>query len=365
MPPLKSKYFTSAATRRRTRSSTKASKNEISDQSFDSFKQDILNIKSEIGDTQTVLDKLNETGYKQDVLRNRQRIEIKVEEQEFKTSIKQEQEQHISHHTQNGNIKQEDQDKEISLIKQEETKIPSSVLPRKPKRVTGTKPKRKTTAKSKQPLNLPTQPPPHFWPMYNAIKEMRSKITAPVDTVGCATISTTITGLTSGPIYNFQCLISLMLSAQTKDEVNHFVMDKLHNYCKDEMGYKDGLCLDAIRNLEEAKLDELIFKVGFHKRKSHFIKQTCEILYSEHRGEIPRTIEEITAFPGVGPKMGYLLLQIAWGISSGIGVDTHMHRMAEIFNWVPKTKNGKGFTPEYVRLCLEKLGCVLLLINGC
>ncbi|GME78236.1 unnamed protein product [Ambrosiozyma monospora] len=29
--------------------------------------------------------------------------------------------------------------------------------------------------------------------------------------------------------------------------------------------------------------------------------------------------------------------------------------MAEIFNWVPKTKNGKGFTPEYVRLCLESM----------
>ncbi|GME78419.1 unnamed protein product [Ambrosiozyma monospora] len=358
MPPSKSKYFTVAATRRRTRSSTKALENENSDQSFDSFKQDILNIKSEVEDKQTVLDKLNETDSKPESKRKRQRIEIKVEEQEFKTAIKEEHEAQIPRKTrQNKTIKQEDQDNGLPPIKQKETKIPSSVSRRKPKRVTGTKPKRKSTAKSKpkQQLNLPTQPPPHFWPMYNAIKEMRSKITAPVDTVGCATISTAITGLTSGPIYNFQCLISLMLSAQTKDEVNHFVMDKLHNYCKNEMGYEDGLCLDAIRNMEEAKLDELIFKVGFHKRKSHFIKQTCEILYAEHHGEIPKTIEEITAFPGVGPKMGYLLLQIAWGISSGIGVDTHMHRMAEIFNWVPKTKNGKGFTPEYVRLCLESM----------
>ncbi|KAG7729442.1 hypothetical protein KL948_003596 [Ogataea haglerorum] len=213
------------------------------------------------------------------------------------------------------------------------------------------KPKKQRVTQVNFKENLPTQPPPHFWPMYNEIKKVRSRIKAPVDEMGCANVATTVSGLSEGKVYRFQCLISLMLSSQTKDEVNFQVMKILQDYFLSK-GYKHGLSLEAILYTDELVLDQLIYKVGFHRRKATYIKQTAKILHEKYNGEIPRTIEEITSFPGVGPKMGFLLLQIAWNINTGIGVDTHMQRMAKIFKWVPPSKN---MSPEYVRRCFESM----------
>lgn len=45
-------------------------------------------------------------------------------------------------------------------------------------------------------------------------------------------------------------------------------------------------------------------------------------------GDVPKTIEDLLILPGVGPKMGFLCLQAAWGIQVGIGVDTHVSAFA-------------------------------------
>lgn len=53
--------------------------------------------------------------------------------------------------------------------------------------------------------------------------------------------------------------------------------------------------------------------------------------------------------PGVGPKMAYICITAAWGVVEGIGVDTHVHRIANRLHWVKKpTKN-----PENTRKELE------------
>lgn len=219
--------------------------------------------------------------------------------------------------------------------------------------------KRKTSKAGKNILDkddddeIPSKPPPNFWPMYREIKKMRAKVKAPVDSIGCDHISTAVSGLKDGPVWRFQVLISLMLSAQTKDEVNYETMKKLQKYFISQ-GYKDGLSLEAILEIDQAKLDELIYKVGFHRRKANFIKRTAEMLKEKYDGEIPKHVKKIMEFPGVGPKMGYLFLQIAWRIYSGIGVDTHMARLAGWYHWVPKWRQGKP-EPEYVRKCFEKM----------
>lgn len=69
-----------------------------------------------------------------------------------------------------------------------------------------------------------------------------------------------------------------------------------------------------------------------------------------HDGDIPKTIEEIVALPGVGPKMGFLLLQSGWGINAGIGVDVHLHRLALMWGWVSPKAN----TPEKARIELQE-----------
>lgn len=222
---------------------------------------------------------------------------------------------------------------------------------RKTKRKKARKPRK--SAANQDDNDIPSQLPANFWPMYNLIKKMRAKVKAPVDKIGCDHISTAVSGLKEGSVWRFQVLISLMLSAQTKDEVNYQAMKKLQDYFISH-GYKNGLSMEAILDTDQAKLDELIYKVGFHHRKANFIKRTAEMLKEKYDGEIPKDVKKIMEFPGVGPKMGYLFLQIAWGICSGIGVDTHMARMAGWYHWVPKWQKGKP-EPEYVRKCFEKM----------
>jgi endonuclease III len=53
------------------------------------------------------------------------------------------------------------------------------------------------------------------------------------------------------------------------------------------------------------------------------------------------------ALPGVGPKMAYICENICWGVQSGIGVDTHMHRLFNALQWV------QSKTPEQTRVQLE------------
>ena len=66
---------------------------------------------------------------------------------------------------------------------------------------------------------------------------------------------------------------------------------------------------------------------GVHNNKTKFMKQAAEIIVTQYNGDIPPTAEEMMKLPGVGPKMAYIVESIAFGTVSGIGVDTHMHRM--------------------------------------
>ena len=84
----------------------------------------------------------------------------------------------------------------------------------------------------------------------------------------------------------FQTLIALMLSSQTKDTVNAVAMKTLQT----ELPHP-GLTLHNILNVEPARLNDMIYKVGFHNTKSLHIKQVGEILRDNFEGDIPGTVE--------------------------------------------------------------------------
>lgn len=199
------------------------------------------------------------------------------------------------------------------------------------------------------PEDVTASQPKNWDSIYNTVVDMRKLIVTPVDTMGCERMPDTITpglSVNNPKSYRFQLLISLMLSSQTKDEVNYSAMVKLNNHFR-ENGYV-GLCLEACLAATESELDECIKLVGFHRRKATYIKKTCEMIQNQFYGDIPHTLAEIVSFPGVGPKMGHLLLQNAWGIILGIGVDVHLHRLAQMWGWVPKSEK-----PEVTRLALQ------------
>lgn len=175
--------------------------------------------------------------------------------------------------------------------------------------------------------------------MYDIIKEMRLRIPAPVDTVGCERLAQRDV---PPKVKRFQHLIALMMSSQTKDQVTGEAMRRL------QTELPGGLTLESILEVSPARLNELIGQVGFHNRKTEYIKKAAVVLRDKFGGDIPTEVEDMMSLDGVGPKMSYLLEQCAWNKSTGIGVDVHVHRIANMFRWVPQSSE-----PEVTRVYLQ------------
>lgn len=173
---------------------------------------------------------------------------------------------------------------------------------------------------------------------FNKIKQMRSDTYAPVDTMGC---DSNYNHNSPAHVKRYHILVSLMLSSQTKDEVTAKAMSELH---------KLPLEIDVILNTDEEKLAQTIYPVSFYKRKAQYIKKTSQILKEKYNYDIPDSVEELCKLPGVGPKMAYLTMSCGWKKVVGIGVDTHVHRIANRLGWTRiETK-----TPEHTRKELEE-----------
>ncbi|XP_030634762.1 endonuclease III-like protein 1 [Chanos chanos] len=169
------------------------------------------------------------------------------------------------------------------------------------------------------------------------IREMRSARDAPVDHMGAEKCYDTAA---SPEVMRYQVLISLMLSSQTKDQVTGAAMQRLRAH---------GLTVESVLKMDEDTLGKLIYPVGFWRTKVKYIKQTTAMIQQECGGDIPNTVERLVRLPGVGPKMAHLAMDIAWNTVSGIGVDTHVHRISNRLGWTrAETKN-----PEETRRALE------------
>jgi len=181
-------------------------------------------------------------------------------------------------------------------------------------------------------------PPDNWETLYRNIQEMRSKADAPVDTMGCTEL---YSGVATPVEKRFQILISLLMSSQTKDEVNAGAMKRLNEHFK-------SFNAEKAAKADTALLSSLITPVGFHKTKSKNIVKVGEICRDQYSSDIPDTIEDLVKLPGIGPKMGYLALSCAWGKNDGIGVDVHVHRICQRLHFTKKPKN-----PEATRNQLE------------
>ena len=117
----------------------------------------------------------------------------------------------------------------------------------------------------------------------------------------------------------FQLLIATMLSAQCTDERVNQVTPNLFKK------YPDA------KKMAKAKipdLEKLVRSTGFFKNKAKNIKACSEILVEQYKGEVPKTMEELDALPGVARKTANVVLGEAFGIASGIVIDTHGIRLS-------------------------------------
>lgn len=127
-------------------------------------------------------------------------------------------------------------------------------------------------------------------------------------------------GARPGLIYKnaFELLMATMLSAQTTDRQVNAVTGMLFEK------YPDA---QSLMRLNKSELEEYIKSCGFYHTKTKNMLETCSILVSRHGGKVPRTMEELTAMPGVGRKTANVVLSNAFGIPA-IAVDTHVLRVA-------------------------------------
>lgn len=121
---------------------------------------------------------------------------------------------------------------------------------------------------------------------------------------------------------NFQTplelLIATILSAQCTDvRVNLVTKDLFRKY-------RSAADYAAAKSKE---LENQIKSTGFFRAKAKSIQAACGRLAKEYGGEVPQSLDELVELPGVGRKTANVVLGTAFGIASGVVVDTHVRRI--------------------------------------
>lgn len=116
-----------------------------------------------------------------------------------------------------------------------------------------------------------------------------------------------------------QLLVATILSAQCTDERVNKVTPALFRR------YPDAASLAAARTEE---LEQLIHSTGFFRNKAKSIKGAAAAVAERHGGEVPRSMEQMVELPGVARKTANVVLGTAYGLATGVVVDTHVKRLA-------------------------------------
>jgi endonuclease-3 len=117
----------------------------------------------------------------------------------------------------------------------------------------------------------------------------------------------------------FQLLISTILSAQCTDVRVNQVTETLYKKYRDPK---------AFAYATPSELEQDIRPTGFFRNKTKSVMGASKAIIEKFGGEVPRTMEELLTLPGVARKTANVVLGTAFGIPSGIVVDTHVQRIA-------------------------------------
>ena len=116
-----------------------------------------------------------------------------------------------------------------------------------------------------------------------------------------------------------ELLVATMLSAQTTDvRVNTVTPNLFAKYPT----------AAAYARADPAELEGVIRPTGFFRNKAKSLRGMARALVDDHGGEVPRTMPDLVALPGVGRKTANVVLGNAFSIDEGIVVDTHVRRLS-------------------------------------
>ena len=117
----------------------------------------------------------------------------------------------------------------------------------------------------------------------------------------------------------FELLIATILSAQCTDvRVNIVTADLFRKY----------RCPQDYLKVSQKELEQDIHSTGFYRNKAKNIQAACRRIIDEYNGQVPQTMDELLTLGGVARKTANVVLGNAFGITSGIVVDTHVSRLS-------------------------------------
>jgi endonuclease-3 len=125
-----------------------------------------------------------------------------------------------------------------------------------------------------------------------------------------------------------QLLIATILSAQTTDKRVNLVTPDLF------AAYPDAYALAAA---PVSAVEQLVRSTNFYRNKAKNLVAMADQLVRLYQGDVPRTVEQLVALPGVARKTANVVLGVGFGLSEGIVVDTHVRRVAGRLGLTDKT----------------------------
>ena len=117
-----------------------------------------------------------------------------------------------------------------------------------------------------------------------------------------------------------QLLVATILSAQCTDQRVNLVTKEL---------FKKHPTAAALAALSPAKLEKAIQSTGFFRNKAKNIKACCQQLVDHYDGAVPEEMDQLVALPGVGRKTANVVMGTAFGVATGVVVDTHVGRISK------------------------------------
>ncbi len=129
-----------------------------------------------------------------------------------------------------------------------------------------------------------------------------------------------------------QLLIATILSAQSTDKMINTITPAL---------FRKYRTAEQFAQADTAELEEMIHSSGFFRNKAKSISGACRVIADKHRGKVPQTMEELLELPGVARKTANVVLGVAYGISAGVVVDTHVQRLSRRLDFSKETRPEK------------------------
>lgn len=155
----------------------------------------------------------------------------------------------------------------------------------------------------------------------------------------------------------FQLLIAVILAAQTTDErVNKVTKELFKRFsCPSDFIYPNA----------EEELIKIIKSINFYRKKAATIINCCKLLIEKYGGTVPKDVEELSKFTGIGRKTAAMVIANAYNIPA-VFVDTHVNRVSLRLG-ITKINKPK-LVEEEIKKCVNKKDwkdfCLFLIMHG-